>query len=57
MVEDLELDSLALIEISFQAEEFIGLIIHIEDFADIKTLGDLLAYLNNCVFTAPSTPE
>lgn len=55
LVEDLELDSLALIEISFHAEEFVGLVIHIEDFADIKTLGDLLGYLKERIFPHPPT--
>ena len=50
LVEDLSLDSLALIEVSFQAEEFIGFILHIEDFADIKSLADLQNFLRDRIF-------
>lgn len=50
LVEDLEFDSLTLVEISFHAEEFLGYIIQIEDFAQIKTLGDLQGFLRKKLF-------
>ena len=55
LVEDLGFDSLALVEISFQAEEFVGFIIQIQDFADIKTLADLQAFLRKKLFPAAAT--
>ncbi len=50
LVEDLGFDSLTLVEISFHAEEFLGYIIQIEDFAHIKTLGDLQGFLRKKLF-------
>ncbi|HVS51207.1 MAG TPA: acyl carrier protein [Opitutaceae bacterium] len=52
LVEDLGFDSLALVEISFQAEEFVGIVIQLEDFPKIKTLGDLQAFLREKSFPA-----
>jgi acyl carrier protein len=52
LVEDLHFDSLALVEISFQAEEFVGIVIQLEDFPKIKTLGDLQAFLRAKSFPA-----
>jgi acyl carrier protein len=54
LVEDLGFDSLTLVEISFQAEEFVGFIIQVQDFADIKTLDDLQAFLRRKIFPAPA---
>lgn len=54
IVEDLGFDSLTLVEISFQAEEFVGFIIQIEDFANIKTLADLQGFLRRKIFPAPA---
>jgi acyl carrier protein len=51
LVEDLGFDSLTLVEISFHAEEFLGYIIQIEDFAQIKTLGDLQGFLRKKIFS------
>jgi acyl carrier protein len=45
LVEDLGFDSLALVDISFQAEEFVGIIIQLEDFPQIRTLRELQAFL------------
>lgn len=52
IVEDLGFDSLTLVEISFQAEEFVDFVIQIPDFADIKTLDDLQAFLRRKIFPA-----
>lgn len=56
LVEELGFDSLTLVEISFHAEEFVGFVIQIEDFAKIKTLGDLQEFLRGKIFpaTAPA---
>lgn len=50
LIEDLGFDSLALVDLSFQGEEFVGVVIQIEDFASIKTLGDLLAFMQRKAF-------
>lgn len=55
LVEDLGFDSLTLVEISFQAEEFVGFIIQVQDFADIKTLDDLQGFLRGKIFPASAT--
>lgn len=57
LVEELGFDSLTLVEISFHAEEFVGFVIQIEDFAAIKTLGDLQAFLRTKIFpeSAPAS--
>jgi acyl carrier protein len=52
LVEDLGFDSLALVDLSFQAEEFIGVVIQLEDFPKIKTLGELQAFLRAKAFPA-----
>ena len=50
LVEDLGFDSLTLVEISFHAEEFLGYVIQLENFANIKTLGDLQGFLRAKLF-------
>jgi hypothetical protein len=50
LAEDLGLDSLALIEVSFQAEEFIGFVLQIQDFENLATLGDLQNFLRGRIF-------
>jgi acyl carrier protein len=45
LIEDLGFDSLSLVDISFQAEEFLGIIIQLEDFPQIRTLRELQAFL------------
>ncbi len=52
LVEDLGFDSLTLVDISFQAEEFVGFVIQIPDFAGIKTLDDLQGFLRRKIFPA-----
>lgn len=52
LVEDLGFDSLTLVEISFQAEDFVGFIIQPQDFADLKTLDDLQAFVKGKLFPA-----
>lgn len=52
IVEDLGFDSLTLVDISFQAEEFVGFIIQIQDFANIRTLAELQAFLRGRIFPA-----
>jgi acyl carrier protein len=54
IVEDLGFDSLTLVEISFQAEEFVDFIIQIQDFANIKTLDNLQTFLRKKIFPAPA---
>lgn len=50
LIDDLGIDSLTLVEISFHAEDFIGYAIQIEDFEDIHTLADLQAFLRHELF-------
>ncbi|MEY2882163.1 MAG: hypothetical protein RLZZ15_4543 [Verrucomicrobiota bacterium] len=50
LIEDLGFDSLTLVEISFQAEEFVGFVIQVEDFAALATLADLQAFLRGKIF-------
>jgi acyl carrier protein len=50
LVEDLQIDSLTLVEISFQAEDFVGYAIQIEDFEQIHSLADLQTFLRQEVF-------
>jgi acyl carrier protein len=45
LLEDLGFDSLSLVDISFQAEEFLGIIIQLEDFPQIRTLREMQAFL------------
>ena len=52
LVVDLAFDSLTLVDLSFQAEEFIGVVIQLEDFPKIKTLGELQAFLRAKAFPA-----
>jgi len=52
LVEDVGFDSLALVEISFHAEEFTGLIIMPQDFMQVKTVRDLQAFLRARAFPA-----
>ena len=54
LVEDLGFDSLALVDLSFQAEEFVGIVIQIEDLPKIKTLRDLLGLLRSKAFPNPA---
>tara|TARA_R110002167_G_scaffold365214_1_gene589187 strand:- start:457 stop:834 length:378 start_codon:yes stop_codon:yes gene_type:complete len=50
LVEDLKVDSLTLVEISFQAEDLVGYAIQIEDFEDIHSLTDLQVFLRQELF-------
>lgn len=52
LIEDLGFDSLALVELSFQAEDFIGVVIQLEDFPKIRTLADLQSFLREKCFPA-----
>lgn len=54
LVEDLGFDSLALVDLSFQAEEFVGIVIQMEDLPKIKTLRDLLGLLRSKAFPNPA---
>jgi len=55
LVEDVNLDSLSLVELSFQAEEFLGVIIKLEDFPKIRTLDELQGFLRAKAFP-PAAP-
>ncbi|MDO5712814.1 MAG: acyl carrier protein [Tissierellia bacterium] len=47
LVEDLEADSLDIVELTMAIEEEFGVAIEDEDLEHVKTVGDILAYLEN----------
>ena len=44
-VDDLDIDSLAMVEIAVQTEDKYGVKIHDEDLAGLRTVGDVVAYI------------
>jgi len=54
LVEDVGLDSLAFIDISFEAEDFVGVVLEIQEFPEVKTLGDLKAILRRKCLSPPA---
>lgn len=50
LVEDLKMDSLSLVELSFQAEDCVDYVIELEDLKHIRTFGELTAFLKNRLF-------
>ena len=47
LVEDLEADSLEVVELSMALQEHLGVGIEDEDLEKIKTVGDILSYINS----------
>ena len=47
LAEDLEADSLAAVELSMALEEASGVTIEDEDLPNMKTVGDLMAYIES----------
>lgn len=47
LTEDLGADSLASVELTMALEEATGIAIADEDLANLKTVGDIIAYLNS----------
>lgn len=55
-VDDLDIDSLSLVEIAVAAEDKYGVNIPDEDFAGLRTVGDVVAYLQKREAAEPEAP-
>ncbi|MEV0251778.1 meromycolate extension acyl carrier protein AcpM [Nocardia sp. NPDC050712] len=52
-VEDLEIDSLSLVEIAVQLEDKYGVTVPDEDMASLRTIGDAVAYVQKMEVAQP----
>lgn len=56
-VDDLDIDSLSMVEIAVQTEDKYGVKIPDEDLASLRTVGDVVAYLQQLAADNPEAAE
>jgi acyl carrier protein len=56
-VDDLDIDSLSMVEIAVQTEDKYGVKIPDEDLASLRTVGDVVAYLQQLASDNPEAAE